>query len=451
MYHRRCLLTLLPFLIGFSVSSLGAANERQPNVILIMADDLGYETIGANGGTSYRTPVLDRLAATGVRFDQCYVQPLCTPTRVQLMTGAYNVRNYVRFGYLDPSLKTFGNLFRDAGYATGIVGKWQLGGDKELPKHFGFEEHCLWQLTRRPPRYANPGLEIDGVEKDFTNGEYGPKLVNDYALEFITRHRDERFLLYYPMILTHSPYQATPKSASWDAAAKGESVNVRDEHFGDMVEYMDDMVGRLVYKLDALNIRDNTLLIFVGDNGTGKGTKSFMGDKLIVGGKGTTTAAGMHVPCVVNWPGKVKAGHVSSALVDSTDFLPSICDAAQIQIPASMTIDGHSMVPYLRGEETNSRQWIYSWYSPRQSDDMTVREFAFDHQFKLYRNGDFFDLVSDRAEKNSLAVDSLTGDAALAAAKLKLVLRQFEGARPATLDATQLPKKTKKRSISTKK
>src|SRR3990172_3014044 len=112
----------------------GIEAHARPSVILIMADDLGYETIGANGGTSYPTPVLDKLAATGARFTHCYVQPLCTPTRVQLMTGVYNVRNYVNFGNMDPQSVTFANLLKRAGYATCIAGKWQLGRDLELPK-----------------------------------------------------------------------------------------------------------------------------------------------------------------------------------------------------------------------------------------------------------------------------------------------------------------------------
>ena len=111
-------------------------------------------------------PAIDKLAATGVRFEHCYAQPLCTPTRVQLMTGMYNVRNYINFGNMDPKAVTFGNLLKQAGYATCIAGKWQLGQDPDLPRKYGFDEFCLWQHTRRPPRYANPGLEINGVEKD---------------------------------------------------------------------------------------------------------------------------------------------------------------------------------------------------------------------------------------------------------------------------------------------
>ena len=276
---KRTVLFAVVALLAVPSAALHAAAASKPNIILILADDLGYETIGANGGTSYRTPHLDKLAATGVRFTHCFVQPLCTPTRVQLMTGRYNVRNYISFGNMDPQAVTFGNLLQQAGYATCITGKWQLGQDLGLPKKFGFDEYCLWQHTRRPPRYANPGLEINGVEKNWTKGEYGPDLVNDYALDFITRKKDGPFFLYYPMMLTHAPYQPTPDSRDWDPKALGEQVNTDAKHFADMVAYMDKLIGRLVARLDELGIRDNTLLVFVGDNGTGRGTRSMMGDQ----------------------------------------------------------------------------------------------------------------------------------------------------------------------------
>ncbi len=415
-----------------------APQARKPNLIVIMADDLGYETIGANGGTSYKTPVLDRLAATGVRFTHCYVQPLCTPTRVQMMTGLYNIRNYINFGNMDPRAVTFAHHLKAAGYATCIVGKWQLGRDVNLPKTFGFDEYCLWQHTRRPPRYANPGLEINGVEKDFPNGEYGPELINNYALDFITRKKDVPFFLYYPMILTHSPYQPTPDSPDWDPKAQGEQVNVKPEHFGDMVAYMDKMVGRLVDKLDALGIRENTLVLFLGDNGTGRGTVSMMGDRKVIGGKGMTTAAGMHVPLIASWPGHIASGKVCDDLVDSTDFVPTLLEAAGAQPVGGVKLDGRSFLPQLRGEKGNPRPWVYSWYSPRQGADMTVREFAFNQRYKLYRSGEFFDLAKDIEEKQPLSVETLTGEAAAAAKMLRDALEQFKNARPAELDRMSL-------------
>jgi arylsulfatase A len=407
---------------------------NRPNIILILADDLGYETIGANGGISYRTPALDRLAATGVRFTRCYVQPLCTPTRAQLMTGRYNIRNYINFGNMDPRAVTFGNLLQQAGYATCMTGKWQLGQDLDLPKKFGFDEYCLWQHTRRPPRYANPGLEINGVRKDFTNGEYGPDLVNDYALDFITRKKAGPFFLYYPMMLTHAPYQPTPDSPDWDPKAQGEQVNTAPKHFGDMVAYMDKLVGKLVAQLDALGLRDNTLLLFVGDNGTGRGTRSMMGDRVVIGGKGTTTDTGMHVPLIASWPGKITSGRVCADLVDSTDFLPTLLQAAGVTTPAGLQLDGRTFLPQILGAEGQPRDWIYSWYSPRQTADMTVREFAFNQRYKLYRSGEFFDLTRDSEERRPVAVTSLDGEAATAAKMLQGALDQFKDARPLELD-----------------
>lgn len=405
------------------------ANARPPNLVLILADDLGYETIGANGGTSYRTPVLDRLAATGTRFTHCYVQPLCTPTRVQLMTGQYNVRNYTRFGEMDPNAVTFAHRLKAAGYATCIAGKWQLGRDRDLPKQFGFDEHCLWQHTRRPPRYANPGLEINGVEKDYNHGEYGPDLVNQYALDFIRRNQGSPFFLYYPMMLTHAPYQPTPDSPTWDPAAKGESVNRNPKHFADMVAYMDKLVGRLVTQLDGLGLRTNTLVLFVGDNGTGRGVRSQMGNRTVMGGKGLTLTTGMHVPLIANWPGTVAAGNVCGDLVDSTDFLPTLCAAAGVVLPQDLIVDGRSFLPQLQGQPGQPRDWVYSWYCPRPNTDTHVQEFAFNQHYKLYRDGRFFDLARDAEEKQPLDPGQRTGEAAAAARRLHSALDQFQGAR----------------------
>ncbi|MBT7068865.1 MAG: sulfatase-like hydrolase/transferase, partial [Verrucomicrobia bacterium] len=132
-----------------SALPVSAATERpakQPNIVLIMADDLGFETIGCYGAKDYKTPHIDALAAKGVRFNHCYSQPLCTPSRVQIMTGRYNHRNYEGFGYLNPKEVTFGNVLKKAGYQTCIAGKWQLCGDASTVTAFGFDEHCLWNM-----------------------------------------------------------------------------------------------------------------------------------------------------------------------------------------------------------------------------------------------------------------------------------------------------------------
>lgn len=415
-------------LIALGLARGNSAEPPRPNLIVIMADDLGYETLGANGGTSYRTPHLDKLAAGGVRFTHCFAQPLCTPTRVQLMTGLYNVRNYRTFGTMDRDSVTFANLLKAQGYATCVAGKWQLGRAEDLPKAFGFDEACLWQHTRRPPRYANPGLEINGDAKDYSDGEYGPDIVNDFALDFIERHQREPFFLYYPMILTHSPYQPTPDSPDWDRSARGEGAN-NAKHFGEMVEYMDKLIGKLVTKLDELSMRDNTLLLFLGDNGTGHGVRSQMGERFVLGGKGTTKATGMHVPLIVSWPKHAAVGRVCDDLVDTTDFLPTLLDAAGT--PASdAKFDGRSFLAQVRGEKGSPRDWIYSWYWPHPSRNTKPVEFAFSQQFKLYRTGEFVAWQPASEKEETLPASALSSEAAAGRRVLEQALEQFRNSRP---------------------
>jgi arylsulfatase A len=306
---------------------------------------------------------------------------------------------------------------------------------------------------RRADRYKNPGLEINGVSKDWTNNEYGPDLLSDYALDFVQRKKDEPFFLYYAMTLTHDPYEATPDTPGYAGAdpragKKGSgNLDVRYRNFHDMVEYMDKLVGKMMAKLDALGLRENTIVIFLGDNGTGRDTPSKMGDKLVLGGKGTTTDRGMHVPLIVNWPGKIGSGKVVADLVDTTDITPTLLDVAGVTPPAGAKFDGRSFLPQLRGERGQPRDWIYSWYSPRQNEDKRISEFAFSRDFKLYRTGQFFDLRTDRDEQHPLKVGELKAESAAAAAMLQRALDQFKGARPARLEQgeDEAPKKKKRK------
>jgi arylsulfatase A len=423
----------------FALDARAADPPPRPNIVLILADDFGYECLGCDGGTSYTTPNLDKLAAGGVRFEHCHVQPLCTPTRAQLMTGYYNVRNYTRFGRLEPDAVTFAHLLKKSGYATGIAGKWQLGGGFDGPKHFGFDEYCLWQLTRRPPRYANPGLEINGKEVNYANGEYGPDLLNDWALDFVARHKDGPFFLYYPMLLTHAPYQPTPDSPDWDPKARGEQVNNDRKNFAGNVAYLDKLVGKLLAGLERHGVRDNTLVIFLGDNGTGKGVVSKLGGKTVSGGKGMTTTFGTHVPLIVSWPKGAAGGRACHDLVDSTDVLPTLCAAAGAAVPADPPPDGRSFLPQVRGEKGSPREWTYCWYAPNQGmNDDVPKEFAATVRYKLYRDGKFYDYAADPEEKKPLD-ESAGPEAAAARKQLQGVLDRYKEARPARL----MPKKEK--------
>jgi arylsulfatase A len=441
------------FAAGVALPGVGfCAQPGKPNVILILADDLGYECLGANGGTSYRTPNLDRLAREGARFEWCFAQPNCTPTRVQLMTGMSNVRNYVEFGTLEKSQTTFGHIFSHAGYATCITGKWQLGSrDASLPKYFGFDEHCLWAHMGRGERYANPSLSVNGDLKTFS-GKYGPDVCQEFALDFIRRNRDKPFFLYYPMILVHGRYEPTPDSADYGKErARGRQANQR--YFADMVAYMDKLVGTLTRELKTLGLLENTLILFTGDNGTGRGAVSQLADgSEQEGEKGSTTRGGMRVPLIASWPGKIASGVVCHDLVDMTDFLPTLCEAAGVAPAPDLQLDGRSFLPQLCGRKGNPREWIYSYWVPLTKSQTAhigrrgAVEQAFDHHFKLYSTGEFFDLNRDPEETSPLALAELQGEASAAARKLQAALDQFRGVRPASLNPPRAPGEKKNRN-----
>lgn len=384
-----------------------------PNVVLIMADDLGFECIGANGGTSYKTPVIDHLAESGMKFDNCHSQPLCTPSRVQIMTGIYNIRNYTDFGILDRGQLTIANIFKNAGYATVIAGKWQLGRETDAPQYFGFDEYCLWQHRHgrvddhgRDTRFSNPLLEINGQSIRYTAGEYGPDLVSDFICDFMERNRDKPFLAYYPMILTHCPFTPTPDTRNWNAQDMG-SLSYKGEpvYFADMVAYMDKMVGKIVSKLDELGLRENTLIVFTGDNGTDQPIVSMLAGEEYIGGKGLTSDNGTHVPFIVNWPGSIAEGSICPDLVDFSDMLPTLCQAAGIPIPGELNVDGKSFLPQLKGQAAIPREYLHGWYSRDGKND--IKEWVRDKQYKLYRSGEFYHVSSDLYEQNPLDMKNL--------------------------------------------
>jgi arylsulfatase A len=420
-------------LVAMSGEVRGEA-ERPPNIVVILADDFGYECVGANGSQSYKTPVLDQLAATGMRFERCYSQPLCTPSRVQLLTGLYNKRNYLRFGILDPAATTFAQLFRDAGYATCVAGKWQLKGGFDGPKRFGFDDYLLWQLTDIRSRYPNPVLDRDGKVVEFRNGEYGPDLVSDHLCEFITRNKERPFLVFYPMILTHWPFEPTPDSPDWNPKAEGIlKGHGNPKYFADMVTYMDKTVGKIIGRLEKEGLRENTLVIFTGDNGTAVGVTSKIGGRDFPGGKGQSKDAGMHVPLIVNWPGHIKSDQVNSDLIDFTDFFPTLLDIAGIERPKSLALDGQSFAPQLLGRPSKPREWIYSWYARNGGAEGV--EFAADKQYKLYTDGRLFDIAADPLEEMSITDPAKLKSATATRAKLQRVLDQYKDVRSEAVSA----------------
>lgn len=424
-------------LLALSAVASARPSETPPNIVLIMADDLGFEAIGANGGSSYETPRIDELAATGLRFEHAYAQPMCTPSRVKLMTGRSNVRNF-RTNNLERDETTFAQLLHSAGYATCVAGKWRLTNGLEDPGHFGFDEYCLWKLSRTTERYDAPGLEINGKEVDHGADAYGPDVVSDYLCDFITRNRERPFLAYYPMILTHWPFHPTPDS---DADRGLAYSNERGDpaHFADMVAYMDGLVGKLLDHLDELGLRENTLVLYTSDNGAHPDVQSRLGDRVVFGGKGLTTDAGTRVPLVASWPGTIEPGRTTADLVDLSDFLPTLCDVAGVATEG-LDLDGRSFAPQLRGEVGQPREWIYSWF---MTGPGPCREFARDERYKLYRSGEFYDVQEDPWESNALAVPDEGSDLHATHARLEQVLDQF---RDASRDAVRAKLKYRERA-----
>ena len=374
-------LLYLPCILLFFGLTISHAAER-PNIILIMADDMGYEALSSNGSESCKSPNLDKLAAEGVRFTNCFSNPICTPSRAKIMTGQYNVRNYVKFGILDRGQTTFAHQLKAAGYATAITGKWQLGKEKDAPQHFGFEKSCLWQHTRSgrskkdgttfDRRFVNPMLEFNGVEKDYTSGEYGPQVCTDFICDFIEENKRKPFLVYYPMILTHCPFDPTPDSTDWDSKRLGSTTYKGDQndpqrHFVDMVAFADKAIGQIVAQLEKSGVRDNTLILFTGDNGTDKPIVTPWNGTKVVGGKGSMTDTGTRVPLIINWPeGIKKPGRVVDDLVEFTDMFPTLCEVTGAKLPKNHPTDGASIVPVIQNKaEARTKDWVYIWYRGR--------------------------------------------------------------------------------------
>lgn len=430
MYLHYIISVLLLVCIKNMDSFILKENER-PNIILIMADDLGIEGLGVYGSDDYNTPNLDFLANHGMRFNHAYSTPLCTPSRVQLMTGKYNHKNYLGFGLLDSRETTFANYFKQQGYETLIVGKWQLFGNSKQqrlaggkigsrPEGAGFNDYCLWQIDQLGSRYKNPKLSIkdNGGEAKKYPG-YGPDYFVDYIDQFIEKNSDHPFLIYYPMVLPHDPFEPTPDHETFELETP--SIN-HPKYFGSMVQYMDKLVGKIVHMVENKGLTNNTLLLFLSDNGTSRKITSRQNDHQIQGGKGLTTSAGTHVPLIAYWPGTITQGSINNHLIDFTDFMPTLLDVAGINV-IDEQLDGVSFYSQLIGENSEPRQWVYCHYAPNWGK-FKKAIYIHDKQWKVYNNGDVFNMIDDPIERTPIHVDVLDLEDVKKIAELRNILSQ---------------------------
>lgn len=372
---RFCIPVSLWLLLMAAVSPGVAAGKSKspPNVILIMADDLGAEAVGCYGSTSYLTPHLDAMAETGIRFDNAYATPLCTPTRAMIMSGLYpqitGHRGLIGKApevRMSPEIKTFGHYFRDAGYATAIAGKWQLGQFDTYPDHpveMGFDQYCLWKWFyegTKTSRYWKPGIWQNGKSVDGGEKVYGPDRYAGFLMDFIREKRDEPFFVYFPMALTHGPF-VDPPARPLDTKQNPKLDPKKQQSFARMITYADEIVGNLNALLEELEIVENTLVIFTADNGTDKNIKeSRLGELVIPGGKGSMTEAGTRVPLIAKWPASGQSGKVSTKLISLVDLAPTFNALAGIETLVGLS--GRDLSHYFTGGEGEDRDHIFVCY-----------------------------------------------------------------------------------------
>ncbi len=398
-----------------AVSAVAAEKTSKPNIIFILADDLGHGNVSCYGADNFKTPRIDALAKGGIRFTHCFAQPLCGPSRAQILTGRYAFRTGMTGNdtghVIKPENETMlPKVLKPAGYVSAQLGKWsQL---PLQPGDFGFDEYLrfqgsgtYWSSQARGKTYT-----LNGEEKKLGD-KYMPDVMHDFLIDFITRHHDQPFYVHYAMSHVHGEILRTPDSAP-DSK----------DFYTDNIAYMDKLVGKLVDELQRLKLRENTLLIFVGDNGTAKTAfeRSPVKGKMISGHKGQMLEGGSLVPMIANWPGTTPAGKVLPDLMDFSDYLPTFAELAGAKLPKGVTMDGQSFAPQLRGKKGEPRDWIFvelgkHWY---------VREM----NWKLNQSGELFDLHGAPFEEKLVSLENEKAEAKSARKRLQTVLDELNPA-----------------------
>ncbi|MBV9961786.1 MAG: sulfatase-like hydrolase/transferase [Parafilimonas sp.] len=415
---KNALLSGIIFFVALSITNEAKAQTQKPNIILILADDIGYKSLRCNGGNLYSTPNLDTLAEKGMRFTQCHASPMCSPSRFLLLTGKYNFRNYTSWGVMDTGQRTIANMFSNAGYTTACFGKWQLDGGDASIKNFGFQHYCIWDAytkDNKSARYKNPVLYANGnyVSPASVLNKYGDDIFTDSIMNFIDENKANPFFIYYPMVLGHHPCQPTPDDsdfANWNSATINDT-----SYYPSEMKYMDKKIGEILNKVKEAGIENNTVIIYLGDNGTPSGIAEYLDedDGLVTGGKSSTNENGLHVPMIVYWPETVMQGTVNNNLIGFTDFFPSLAGIADIPVPDYGQLDGVSFASQLTGNADTVRQWLFYDYNPEKGID-TLKRWAQNIQYKLYdtsaANSDrlFYDIINDPEENHPIPDDELT-------------------------------------------
>jgi arylsulfatase A-like enzyme len=434
----RFLVSAIAVFIAVSTAS-AAESAKRPNIIFILADDLGYADLGCYGSKYYETPNIDRMAAGGVRFTDGYTCGAnCQPTRAALMSGQYNPRtgiytvgNIDRFNWHQRPLRpvdnavelplekiTIAEALQQAGYATGMFGKWHLGNDQaHHPSKQGFQE-AIASSGKHFDFNTNPAAE-------HPEDQYLADFLTDRAVEFIDKHKDEPFFLYLPHYAVHSPYQAKKNLIEHfkDKPAVG---GHDDPTYAAMIASLDESVGRVLDKLQELDLADDTLVIYSSDNGgvgsyhsIGLSKNGITNNAPLKGGKGTYYEGGIRVPYIFHWAGKIKAGRTEATPINSVDLYPTLLELAGADPSADYPLDGVSYAALLTGAENSLERGPLYWHMPGylgasgdewrttpvgviRHGDWKLMEFFEDGKLELYN------LKDDVSEKNNLAATMST-------------------------------------------
>lgn len=404
-------LILSASLLGGSFSALcsgepTAAAPARPNILLILADDMGWGDLGCHGNTRLATPSLDRLQSQSVELNRFFVSPVCSPTRASLLTGRHHVRLRVintsdGLEVMHGDETTLAEVLRPHGYAAGCFGKWHNGSNHpSTAKAQGFDEFFGFSGGFFP-NYFDPLLEHHGLDTP-TTGFITDVLANA-AIDFIHRHKAKPFFCYVPFNACHSPMQA-PQELFEKYRATG--FDAKDAAVYAMVENLDRNVGRILGELDRAGLSENTIVLFATDNGPN--TARFNGG--MRGGKGSVFEGGLRVPCFIRWPGRLKAGKVVHEISQHADVFPTLLELAGVPPPGDRVYDGVSLVPLLRGDAPSWPQRTLFEITGRGGRDRTpIAEYPGTARTSTHRwvhdgkQAMLFDLRDDPGEKNNLA------------------------------------------------
>ncbi|MDB6025391.1 MAG: atsA 1 [Verrucomicrobiales bacterium] len=421
-------LSLLLLIFLGSISPVVAADK--PNLIFILIDDMGWTDLGCYGSKYFQTPNIDQLASEGMKFTQAYAAcPVCSPTRASILTGKYPARLHLTDwlpGKVDkpdhklarPTIRqqlpleetTIAEVLKPAGYVSASIGKWHLGGKEFDPEKQGFDVNVAGNHNGSPASYFSPyhkGTRTIPLS-DGRPGEYLTDRLTDEALKFIETNKDKPFFVYLPFYAVHIPLQAKEELIEKYKKINDPRGLQKNPVYAAMIESVDQNIGRLMQKLKELNLASNTVVFFTSDNGgvvVPEGGITPTSNVPLRAGKGYLYEGGIREPLIVRWPGVIKEDTISTNVVSSVDYFPTICELAGVR--STNKIDGVSLVPVLKQTRSLPARELY-WHYPHYANQGgrpggVIRE----GDFKLiewYETGawELYDLKNDLSEKTNV-------------------------------------------------